>query len=44
LVAQVLVIGFSFLFFAARQISIRPTLTELEWWMIGLTVMIGQVF
>ncbi|PAZ04475.1 MAG: hypothetical protein CAK88_11480 [Verrucomicrobiia bacterium AMD-G2] len=44
LVAQVLVIGFSFLFFAARRISLRPTLTELEWWMIGLTLMIGQVY
>ena len=44
LVAQVLVIGFSFLFFAARRISLRPTLTELEWWMIGLTLMVGQVY
>jgi hypothetical protein len=44
LLAQVLVLGFSMLFFAARKISFRPTLTELEWWMIGLTIMIGQVY
>ena len=44
MVAQVLVIGFSFLFFTARKISFRPSLTELEWWMIGLTIMIGQVY
>jgi hypothetical protein len=44
MIAQVLVIGFSFLFFAARKISFRPTLTELEWWMIALTIMIGQVY
>jgi hypothetical protein len=44
LLAQVLVLGFSFLFFAARKISFRPKISELEWWMIGLTIMIGQVF
>jgi hypothetical protein len=44
MLAQVLVIGFSLLFFATRKISFRPTLTELEWWMIGLTLMIGQVY
>lgn len=44
LIAQVLVLGFSVLLVGARKIHLRPQLTELEFWMIGLAVVVGQVY
>jgi hypothetical protein len=44
LLAQVLVMGFSVLLVATKKIALRPRLSELEFWMIGLLLMVLQVY
>lgn len=44
MLAQVLVLGFSALLVAVRKITLQPKLTELEFLMIGLFLMVVQVY
>jgi|688.fasta_scaffold252398_2 hypothetical protein len=44
LAAQIIVLGFSFLLVASRKLSISIRLTELEFWMCGLAILVIQVY
>ena len=44
MIGQALLLGFSVLLVATRKINLSTRLSELEWWMIGLGVLMAQVY
>lgn len=44
MMGQALALGFSVLLIATRKIILRPKLSELELWMLGLALLIAQVY